>query len=259
MARNATGAGYCCAYDPTSDTNILIAMLTLNGTEEVESETSQGHPYMARGTLLDYDETETARSLELEIEFEQITANQIPLIMNRRGASNTFQHPVAQQISLAAATATVTGLAVDQPVQVTEILGVAPGQRPLKQVSSTIDDPPGPNTPDAGEFMVTADTITFHADDIGTGKVAGLRYLKSTTKLVYGGPNAISSFDSLEIYVEQELTKVDPMGFFFPKVKLTSGAQFAIQAGGDAVTLTGKALIDTARGFVDYFAAWELD
>lgn len=254
MARNATGAGYCCAYDPTSDTNILIAMLTLNGTEEVESETSQGHPYLAHGTLVDYDELETARSLELEIEFEQITANQIPLIMNRRGASGTFQHPVAQQISLAAATATVTGLTEDQPVQITEILGVAPGQRPLTQVPTGVGEPAT-----AGEFTVTANTITFHADDVGAGKVAGLRYMKSTTKLVYGGPNAIAGFDSLEIYVEQELTKVNPMGFFFPKVKLTSGAQFAIQAGGDAVTLTGKALIDTARGFVDYFAAWELD
>lgn len=264
MARNSLGAGYCSAYDPVSDSNILIAMLSVSATEETETETSQGHPYLARGVLVDYDELLTARSMELEIEFEQITANQIPLILNRRGASQNFAHPVAKAISLAATTVEVTGLTADQPVQIVELLSIAPGQRQFTQIASTQpapdpEDPPVPNDPpDPGEYMVTANTITFNAADVGPGKTAGLRYYSSSTKLVYGGPNAISSFDSLEIYVEQELTKVAPMAFYFPKVQLTSGAQIAIQAGGDAVTLTGKALIDTERGFNDYFASWEI-
>jgi hypothetical protein len=261
--RNSIGSGFCSAYDPIEDLYILIAKLSISGTEEVSTESSKGSPYFARGPLLTYDEIESERELELEIEFEQITANQVPLILNRRGASGTFLHPVGQQIALDDEEVAVAGLTADQPCQVTELLGVAPGQRQFIQVPLTepAPDPLDPDVPvvvDPGEFQVDAGELIFHEDDIGPGKVAGLRYLKETTSVVYGGPNAILGFDSLEIYVEQTHTKIAPMAFYFPKVKLTSGAQFAIQAGGDPVTLTCKALIDTEKGFNDYFACWEI-
>jgi len=263
MARNSTGSGFCSAYDPDQDLYILIAKLSVSGDEEVTTESSKGSPYFARGPLLTYDEMESERELELEIEFEQITANQMPLILNRRGASGTFTHPAAQQITLDDEIVEVAGLTANQPCQVTELLSVAPGQRQFIQVPLTEPapdplDPPVAVTVAPGQFQVDAGELIFHEDDIGPGKTAGLRYIKETTKVVYGGPNAIAGFDSLEIYIEQSHTKIAPMAFYFPKVKLTSGAQFAIQAAGDPVTLTCKALIDTEKGFNDYFASWEI-
>lgn len=252
MARNSIGSGFCSVYDPVEDLYKLIAKLTVNGNEEVETETSQGSPYLDIGVLTDYDEMDTARSLEIELEFEQLTANQIDLMLNRRGASNTFVHPAAKKVVMATTTVAMAGLTADQPCQLTELLSSAPGQRQFTQVDAL----GGPAA--SGEFSVDTDSLVFHASDVGAGKIAGLRYMTSSTKMVYGGPNAISGFDSVEIYVEQTHTKIARMAYYFPKVKLTSGAQFAIAAGGDAVTLTGKALIDSSKGFTDYFAAWEV-
>jgi hypothetical protein len=252
--RNAIGSGFCSVYDPTDDLHILIAKLSLSGTEEITTETSQGSPYLDNGVLLEYDKMLTERALPLELEFEQLTEPHIALMLNRRATSATFPHPIAQKISMAAATATVTGLVEDQAVQIVELLSVAPGQRQLTQVPTGVGEPVA-----AGTFTVTADTVNFHADDVATGKTAGIRYMSSSTKLVYGGPNAISGFDSVEIYAEQVHTKAARRAFYFPKVYLESGAQFAITAGGDAVTLSGSALIDSSKGFVDYFASWLVD
>ena len=250
--RNSFASGYCNVYDPVSGLFTLLATLSISGNEELETGISQGHPYFEPGGLVDYDEIETARSLPLEIEIEQLTELHMGLMLNRKASSATFTHPIAKKIVMDDTTVTVTGLTLDQPTQLTEILSVAPGQRQLVQVAAT----PGPAA--AGEYSVTANTINLHADDVGAGRTAGLRYMSESTKVVYGGPNAISSFDSIEIYVEQTHTKIARKAFYFPKVKLSSGAQFAIQAGGDAITLSGRALIDSSKGFVDYFASWSV-
>lgn len=247
--RNSIGSGFCSVYDPVDNLHILVAKLSLSGTEEVTTETSQGSPYLDIGVLLEYDKMLTERALPLELEFEQLTEAHIALMLNRRAESATFPHPIAQKIDMDDVTLTVTGLDADQVVQVVELLSVAPGQRQLTQVFDAA-------TPAAGEYKVTLNTITFHADDVAVGKTGSLRYMSSSTKLVYGGPNAIAGFDAVEIYVEQTHTKAARRAFYFPQVYIDSGAQFAISAGGDAVTLTGSALIDSSKGFVDYFASW---
>lgn len=251
--RNSDGSGYCSCYDPESGLFTLLATLSIKVTEEIETGLSQGSPYFEPGPLVDYDEMETTRSLPLEIEIEQLTELHLGLILNRKAQSNTFNHPIAQRVPITSTTVAVPGLTSDQPTLLTELLTIAPGQRQFMQVPA-LD---GPSV--SGEYSVDTDSLIFHADDVGAGKSAGLRYMTTSTKVVYGGPNAINSFNAVEIYIEQSHTKIAKRALYFPKVKINNGAQFSMQAGGDPVTITGRALIDSSKGFADYFADWRVD
>ena len=248
-------------YDPTDDKYILIAMLSLGGEEAVESDNSTGTPYHDRGSLVTYDVIEQSRELELALEVEQLHEAHKGLILNRRGASNTFTHPVAQRIVFDDESIVATGLVADQPCQLTKLLNVAPGQTFFEQVPLTepAPDPLDPDVPvvvQPGEFQVDDDEIIIHEDDIGG--VGSLRYYKESTTIVYGGPNAINEYGEVEIYVEEEGTKTAPYAWYFPRVKISNGALIDLRPGGDAVEITATALIDDTKGFADYFAHWKL-
>lgn len=259
MALNNKGLGFASVFDPISGQLTLLALLTVAVAEEVESVKSVGCPYFEPGPNLDYDEMIQSRSTTISVEMEQFTPESLALMgFNQKPSSQTLKVPVPLKLKIpTTGIFTLTGLVKDQDVAITQVN--ASGLKYFKQnketPGATPTDPPIPAAPPAaGEFVVTADTIAFNADD--KDLVVQARYYDQITKLVIGGPSAINAYENVEIYSEYDLTKGGRRAFWVPKATSTSGANITLSAAGDAVSRDFTALVDTERGFQLPYMDW---
>jgi hypothetical protein len=189
-------------------------------------EEASGFPFGAVGTLQTLDSAAGKTSWVLSMKQSSIDTTALEFILNqKRQAIASMVVPTSQDyVVTTGATLTVTGLTADQPVNITVLTDS--GNSFLKQVI-------GSATPAAGEFKVTANTITFHTS-LATGSVLGLYYTETKTNLqAIGGSAPIAQFGNMSCTFVIGGTRMDNQRFWMPRVAHDGNIKIGLGVSGE--------------------------
>lgn len=250
MAMNISAVGYIC----TRSNGILYPMLAsaFELTEEVEEKTSEGFPSNDLGILQTTDTVIMKSNWKVKLGLQSFDEMDISRQIYNNGVGTIASIKVPQIASAVIPstgpyTVAVTGLTLDQQVDVTLLRDQDPGKLYLTQV-------PSAGTPASGEYEVGANTITFHADQAGGSIV--YYYEKTLTSLAgIGGTNAYAPVEEVEILAKYKTTRTGVRNIWLPRCRTISGGNFSVTA--DSVEREFRASVPLGLGFKVPYFDWE--
>lgn len=237
MANN-TGSGQFAFVDTVGQILWVSRVFGATFAEESTDETAQAYPSFDTGPLQDVDVISTERTVTLTIQIESIDTMDWSLILNRNSNTANITVPAFKSVtvpSVAPYEATVTGLTSDQVVYATVARSAAPGNLSLSQI-------PAADILDvaAGEFVVTANTLTFNAAQ--AGQVIGIFYDELLTAQQHFGGATANPLGNLRFIMAIRSTRQStPLIFSFKEIRREGG--ISISAGTDPYELTYRALL----------------
>lgn len=251
MANN-TGSGQFAFVDTLGQKLWVSRVFGATMAEEVTDETSQAYPSFATGPLQDVDVVSTERTVTLTIQIESIDTMDWGLILNRNTNTGNITVPEFKSVTVPATapyTATVSGLLEDQLVYATMARSAAPGNLSLTQI-----DAADILTVAAGEFVVTADTLTFNAAQ--AGEVIGIFYDVAKTAFAHFGGATSNPLGNLRFLMAIKSTRQStPLFLNFKEIRREGG--ISLSASTDPYELTYRALLPAgdAETFTAYFGS----
>jgi hypothetical protein len=247
MAVNMTGAGFFFKRDSDGLHPLFLAGFSL--AETLETVDAEGYPVNDISPLQILDTVTTKSTWELTANIQAADKLDINewVFGQKEGTISSIAVPVTGSGIVTSGVITVTGLTVDQVVDVTVLSDTSPGKTVLTQIASA-------GTPSAGEYEVTSNTITFNAAQ--EGLAVSYYYLKTETSLQsIGGTNTLNPVEEFEMMGKFNTTRTQTINIWLPKCKFSSGTTFAV--GGDSFERTMKVLVPTGLGWKVPYLKWE--
>ena len=211
-------------------------------TNEIETKEATAWPF-GGGALQVVDSVKSTETWTLKVGMSSFDKVDLSLIMDEYiQTTASISLPTAAQGTVPATstyTITVTSLTVDQSVQVAVISDTNP------QILTQIDNA-DVGTIVAGEFAVSANTITFHSAQAGA--VVVYRYMKSYTNVETIGAGATGTEWGQLGFSGILIGPRFPTGtkLYLPKVTRKSGFDLAVQ---DETTAELEYSVEVAAGF----------
>lgn len=123
------------------------------------------------------------------IAFQKIGLAELSMVLNTRFYTPNLSTPTAFQATINSDAATVTGLAEDQIVIAS--ITTEGSQQTLSQIAAA-------GAPTAGQFEVTANTLTFSTGEFSDGtQVTGVYYATVNTGNIIGGNSTSASYGNM--------------------------------------------------------------
>ncbi|MEO1523664.1 MAG: hypothetical protein AAFU78_23195, partial [Cyanobacteria bacterium J06633_2] len=159
---------------------------------EGETVTAQGVPWTP-GSLLDIASANLSTTYTGTIAFQKLGITEMSILLNTQfEAASSEPIPIPFQTTISSDAATVTGLTEDQNVMVS--VTTEGKQQFLTQIAAA-------GVPAAGEYEVTANTITFNASEFADGtQITGVYLSTVSTGTVIGGQTTSSSYGNIAFY-----------------------------------------------------------
>lgn len=240
MAINFQGFGAFCIRRPGAlglGGLDVVRVAEVNIAQEVTTETAQAYPSDTTGILQDTDTVSTVSTWTVTTQHQSLDTGDIDLIFNQKmGTAASVTYPVYKTGTIPASpgpyTITETGLTADQVVEATILASTSPGNVKLTQIANA-------GSPTTGQFEVTSNTLTFHADQAG---LAVGYFYKTTASLSYrGGANAIAELGELELFFRYKFGRSATRYLWFPRIQKEGGVTFG--SGVDQIEMAYRALL----------------
>lgn len=226
MALTVQGFGAFYLRDKTSGELTPLRPNAFTITQDITTETILAYPDSGTNTLQTLESITTESTYTLAVETGSFQDMTFPLIFNQRAAvtSNvvTMVQAVVAVPAVSTFTVTVTGLTEDQDVQATLLRTASPGDAYLSQI-----DAADVGTIVAGQFAVTANTLTFHSSAASAS--VSIAYEKTEASLsIIGGPAAVDPFiDGLEFFGKARVkASASTWNFWTRNLSKTEGVSF---------------------------------
>ena len=250
MPSNISGAGYFFKRVAGELHPMYLGSFSL--AEEKETQDAEGYPVNDIAPLQILDTVDVRSTWTLTCSLQSVDNLDINewIFGQRPGTISSISIPQTGAGTVPASspyTLTVTGLTVDQAVDVTVLNDVDPGKTYLTQIASA-------GTPSSGEFEVTANTMTFHSS--AAGKAVVYYYMHTVTNLVsVGGSNTLDPVEEFEMIGKYKTTRTGVRNIWLPRCKFNAGVTFDPQA--DSFERELKVLVPTALGWKVPYLEWE--
>ncbi|MBP0022211.1 MAG: hypothetical protein J7647_32225 [Cyanobacteria bacterium SBLK] len=245
MAQNLTGVGWCHTWDEATGLLLLIAPTALTLAEEISTELCKGAPLFGVGAQQVYDTMVTDKTVTFTAELEKVNSPEMIALMlgQKPGDPFSMDVPLPERVEVTSTSMANADLSANQVVGASML--ASSGQVPMTRVDAAT----GPGS--KYEFAVDAGQLLFHADAVG--QIVGTRRMKNATAKYIGGTNPDVPWANLSFYVEYKYTNMEQRFLWIPAADKTSGANFALQAAGDTVSMDFTATIDSIRGMQHTF------
>lgn len=249
MALNINGAGFICQRKD----GLLYPLFasTFSWNEELETQESEGYPVNDVGLLQKTDLVAIRSTITVTVGTQSLDEMDFSrmIIDQDWGTIASLVVPVLKSGTIPSSppyTITETGLTEDQDVEITTLSDTAPGKVSLTQIAAA-------GTPAAGQFEVTANTMTFHNGL--AGKQIVYFYKKTQTNIQsLGGTLSSSYLGEVEILGKVRTTRSSIMNVWFPRCQSLTGTSLDITA--DAAQREYRATIPTSLGFNRPYLIW---
>jgi len=251
MALTVTGFGAFYLRDKTNDELTPLRPNVFSIAQEITTETILAYPDSGVNTLQTLETITTETTYTLNVETGSFQDATFPLIFNQRASTQSNVVTLVQKVvtvpSGSPYTVTESGLTVDQDVTAVLLSTSSPGDVYL-------DQSPSVDTPDPGEFEVTANTLTFNAAQAGAS--VSIAYEKTESSLsIIGGPAPLDPFiDGLEFFGKAKVkASTSVWNFWTRNLSKSEGIEF----GTDVDNLPLSFSMGTYSGWNTPFMLWK--
>lgn len=199
--------------------------------------------------LQDLDSAENSNSWTLTLSQESVDNLDLQQILDIREDTVSLALPVVKKVAIPAApgpyTVTETGLTVDQDVVATILSDTGPLY--LERIASA-------GTVASGQFEVTANTLTFHADQAEESAV--IMYLAAAAStLMIGGTTPAASYGEMSFYGILKGTRIRKK-FYAPRIKRSAASEKTLGVSGQVTAAEMAYKVLTPSGWPAPFAIW---
>jgi hypothetical protein len=196
-------------------------------SQDITTETILAYPDSGTNTLQTLETVTTETTYTLNVETGSFQDMTFPLLFNQKASTEsnvvTLKQAVVNVPAVSTFTVTVTGLTEDQVVQATLLRTSSPGDLYLTQI-----DAADVGTIAAGEFAVTANTLTFHSSAASASVSIAYEVTEASLSII-GGPAAVTPFiDGLEFFGKARVkASADTWNFWTRNLSKTEGIEFS--------------------------------
>lgn len=203
---------------------------TLSFAGESETFEAQGVPW-SPGVVQTLASGEVSQTFSATLNVQKIGLSESELLLNTKAATPNIEVPTPFQTTIASNTATVTGLTEDEIVVVN--ISTEGQQQSLEQIAAA-------GTPTAGQFSVSADTLTFNTGEFTDGtQITGLSYDTVSTGNIIGGNSLSEGFGNLSFFCKLQNTQYSgDVLFYVQQMTVNTDFDFSlIGAAGDDISI----------------------
>ena len=251
MAINVTGQGYFGKRQAGRFHPLALAQFSFASTEDIQK--SYAFPECDIAPLQVSDETTKQQEYQITANIQSLDSLDIDEWVFGQKSSTQTNVLVPKTICVTVPetspyNVTVTGLTVDQAIEATVLTAIAPGKLYLTQIASA-------GTPTDGQFEVTADTVSFAAEQAGK-KVAIWYFEEEASITAIGGSAGFVEVGTFEMVGRLTTTRTNTQYLWMPRVRYNGG--FTLDGSADNAERTMTALIDPDRGFTLPYLKWTI-